>query len=93
MKRWLINNKDIKVLETYGKKTDIENYRKISKYENINFAVETHAIAQMKVLLILIKSYKRHICQKNDILSSFSSPNAENEPKIRKLSLFKISIL
>ena len=32
--------------------------------ENINFALDTHAIAQMKGLLILIKSYKKHICQK-----------------------------
>ena len=45
-------------------KTVFENYRKISNYENINFVLETRAIAQMKGLLILIKSYKKHICQK-----------------------------
>ena len=45
-------------------KADIENYRKNSNYENINFVLETRAIAQMKGLLILIKSYKKHNCQK-----------------------------
>ena len=57
-----INNEDIKVLLIRGYNTDIENDRKISNYENINFVLETRAIAQMKGILILLKSYKR---QKN----------------------------
>ena len=64
VKKIQINNEDIKVLLIRGYNTDIENYRKISNYENINFVLETRAIAQMKGILILIKSYKRHICQK-----------------------------
>ena len=62
VKKIQINNEDIKVLLIRGYNTDIENYRKISNYENINFVLETRAIAQMKGILILIKSYKRHIC-------------------------------
>ena len=42
----------------------------MSNYKNINFLLETRAIAQMKGLLILIKSYIKHICQ-NQYLTLF----------------------
>ena len=49
---------EIQNFRTYRRyKTDIENYRRISKYVNINFVLETRAIAQMKSILILIKKF------------------------------------
>ena len=70
----LINAKDIKVLLT---ETGIENYRIISNYENVNFVLETRAIAQMKGLLILIKSYENTFV-KNEYLTIFWVPKGIN---------------
>ena len=38
-------------------------FRKISHDGNNNFELETQAIAEMKGIFALIKSYESHICQ------------------------------
>ena len=58
----------------------IENYQRNSNYGNINFALETRAIAQMKGLLILIKIYKNTFV-KNEYLTLFWVPKGRNWPE------------
>ena len=53
----------------------------MSNYENINFVLETRAIAQMKRTFILIKSYKNTFVKK-DYLTLFWGPRGKIDPEI-----------